>query len=127
MNSQLSVNGLTAQFANTTLQVSFSSLINVMYKNVCRTKIMMMVVEEYGAVMMGQAFDRLVSELMMHSGLNRIIRDGEQRKMQFLFPQPGAIHPAHQSDRQQAPLGSKEIKPLPMHGIIILLCQMVKF
>lgn len=34
MNSQLSVNGLTAQFANTTLQVSFSSLINVMYKNV---------------------------------------------------------------------------------------------
>lgn len=124
MNSQLSVNGLTAQFANTTLQVSFYSFINVS-KNKIRTKIMMMVVEEYGAVMMGQAFERLVSEQTMHSGWNRTIRDGEQLK-KFLFPQPGAIHPAHLSDRQLAPLGSNVIKPLPMHGIIILLYQMVK-
>ena len=85
---------------------------------------MMMVVEEYGAVMMGQAFDRLVSEPTMHSGLSRTIRDGERLK-KFLFPQPGAIHPAHLSDRQLAPLGSNVIKPLPMHGIIILLYQMV--
>ena len=124
MNSQLSVNGLTAQFANTTLQVSFYSFINVS-KTEIRTKIMMMVVEEYGAVMMGQAFERLVSEQTMHSGWNRTIRDGEQLK-KFLFPQPGAIHPAHLSDRQLAPLGSNVIKPLPMHGIIILLYQMVK-
>lgn len=124
MNSQLSVNGLTAQFANTTLQVSFYSFINVS-KNKIRTKIMMMVVEEYGAVMMGQALERLVSEQTMHSGWNRTIRDGEQLK-KFLFPQPGAIHPAHLSDRQLAPLGSNVIKPLPMHGIIILLYQMVK-
>jgi len=124
MNSQLSVNGLTAQFANTTLQVSFHSFINVR-KTEFRTKIMMMVVEEYGAVMMGQAFERLVSEQTMHSGWNRTIRDGEQLK-KFLFPQPGAIHPAHLSDRQLAPLGSNVIKPLPMHGIIILLYQMVK-
>ena len=124
MNSQLSVNGLTAQFANTTLQVSFYSFITVS-KNKIRTKIMMMVVEEYGAVMMGQALERLVSEQTMHSGWNRTIRDGEQLK-KFLFPQPGAIHPAHLSDRQLAPLGSNVIKPLPMHGIIILLYQMVK-
>ena len=124
MNSQLSVNGLTAQFANTTLQVSFHSFINVR-KTEFRTKIMMMVVEEYGAVMMGPAFERLVSEQTMHSGWNRTIRDGEQLK-KFLFPQPGAIHPAHLSDRQLAPLGSNVIKPLPMHGIIILLYQMVK-